>query len=317
MNEQEGIFKTFVKNGIGPFCLLGIILIFVGFFLIIQSYTGEFLPHDVEALGMTVDYLYTFNNGRIVKFMFHDRVSYGGSLISVGILYLWIALFPLHKKEKWAWYVLLFSGIYGFGSFLTYIGYDYYDSWHGIGTLLLIPIFLLGLIYSYSNEKLDVNYYWNMKSKFGYKTKIELGYSLLLFTGLSLFLGGIIIMLVGMTTVFVPQDLGYMKINICGLETISQKLIPVIAHDRASFGGGLATIGVMFSSIVWCSKATRILWETIALSITIGFSSAIVIHFIIGYLNFSHLVPAYFGLSIFLIGLYLSHENMTKRTHKY
>lgn len=167
MDEQEGIFKSFVKNGIGPFCLIGIILIFVGIVLIIQSYTGKFLPHDVEALEMTADRLYSFKNGRIVKFMFHDRISYGGSLISVGILYLWLTLFPLRKKEKWAWYVLLLSGIYGFGSFLTYLGYEYYDSWHGVGTILLIPVFIIGLIYSYQNKKINIKYYWNMKSKFG------------------------------------------------------------------------------------------------------------------------------------------------------
>lgn len=313
MNQHVGIFRLFVRDGIGPFLLLGISLIFVGIFLLVQSYTGEFLPHDIEALGMTAQQLALFQDGKIVNFMFHDRVSFGGSLITVGLLYIWIALFPLRQKEKWAWFVLLVSGLYGFGSFMTYIGYEYYDSWHGIGTLVLIPIFLLGLVYSFQKGGLNWREFLEHKSKFGFSSKSKLGYSLLLFTGLGLFLGGITIMIVGMTSVFVPQDLGYMKINVCGLEKINANLIPVIAHDRASFGGGLATIGVMFSSIIWYSKATRILWETSALAISIGFYSAIGIHFIIGYLDFWHLAPAYFGLAIFTAGLFMTFETMTKQ----
>ncbi len=315
MSKQEGVYGVFVKDGVGPFLLLGISLVFVGLFLLVQSYTGKFLPHDIEALGMTAHELRLFQDGKIVNFMFHDRVAFGGSLITVGLLYLWIALFPLRKKENWSWFVLLFSGLYGFGSFLTYMGYDYLDSWHGIGTLILLPIFLIGLIYSYRKGGISKTEFWKNKAKFGYKNKADLGYSLLLFTGIGLFLGGITIMIVGMTTVFVPQDLSYMKINVCGLEKINANLIPVIAHDRASFGGGLATIGIMFSSIIWFSKATRVLWETSALAISIGFYSAIGIHFIIGYLNFWHIAPAYLGLAIFSLGLYLTYETMTKRTH--
>lgn len=311
MNSQSGIYKFFVKDGIGPFLLLGISLIFGGIFLLVQSYLGNFLPHDIEALGMNAQQLTFFKEGRILNFMFHDRVSFGGALVTVGILYLWVALFPLRKKEKWAWYVLLSSGIYGFGSFMTYIGYDYYDTWHGVGTIALLPIFVLGLIYSYQEEKLEGKEFWNYKSKFGYQTKSKFGYSLLLFTGLGMFLGGITIMIVGMTTIFVPQDLEYMQISLCGLENVNANLIPVIAHDRASFGGGLATIGIMFTSIIWFSNATRILWETSALAISIGFYCAIGIHFIIGYLNFWHLAPAYFGLIVFKLGLYLTYKTMT------
>lgn len=307
MNENHGLLKAFIKDGIGPFLLLGISLLFSGLFLLFQSYLGKFLPHDVDALGMGAAELGVFQDGTIVNFMFHDRVSFGGSLITVGILYFWLTLVPLRKKEKWAWYVMLLSGLYGFGSFLTYLGYEYLDSWHAVGTLILIPIFLIGLYASYNKQStLTRAEFWSHRSKFGTGNKSQWGYSMLLFTGLGLVLGGFTIMFVGMTSVFVPQDLSYMQITVCGLEEVNRSLIPVIAHDRASFGGGLGTIGVMFSCILWFGRPSRLLWETIAVSISIGFCSAIGIHFVIGYLDFLHLAPAYLGLLIFTLGLVLT-----------
>jgi hypothetical protein len=34
----------------------------------------------------------------------------------------------------------------GFGSFLAYLGYGYLDTWHGLGTVLLLPVFVVGLL---------------------------------------------------------------------------------------------------------------------------------------------------------------------------
>ena len=315
MNKNIGIYKVFVKDGIAPFILLGTILIFVGIFLIVQAATGHLLPHDLEKLGMSMEELSFFKDGKIVNFMFHDRVAFGGSLIAVGILYIWLAIFPLKNRESWSWWVLLYSGLYGFGSFLTYLGYGYFDSWHGAGTLLLIPLFIAGLYYSYLNQvqKFQVKSFLIKNKPFNLKSKEGIGNLCIAFTAFGLFAGGITIMIVGMTSVFVPQDFGYMQINVCGLEDINANLIPVIAHDRASFGGGIATIGVMLYCILWYATPTRILWETLAVAVSIGFYAAIGVHFFIGYLDFSHLLPAYFGLLTFCIGLYLTHDAMVKK----
>lgn len=318
MSENTGLYKAFVKNGVAPFITLGITLLFVGAFLIVQSATGKFLPHDVENLGMSTDQLSFFKDGKIVNFMFHDRVAFGGSLVAVGILYIWLAAYPLRNRESWAWWVLLLSGLYGFGSFLSYLGYGYFDSWHGVGTVLLIPLFATGLYYSYKNQDEVFKFSSLLKRNkpFNFKSKEGFGNFCFAFTAFGLFAGGITIMIVGMTTVFVPQDFGYMKINICGLEQINKNLIPIIAHDRASFGGGLATIGIMLYFMVWFAESSRILWETLALTISIGFGAAIGVHFAIGYLDFSHLAPAYFGLFVFYIGLYLTYDSMVRNCRK-
>src|SRR5205814_6309219 len=86
---------------------------------------------------------------KIVHFMFHDRVSFGGAIIGIGVMYLWLAEFPLKQRQAWAWWVFVISGAAGFASFLSYLSYGYFDSWHGVATLLLFPCFLIGMMLSW------------------------------------------------------------------------------------------------------------------------------------------------------------------------
>src|SRR5260221_43263 len=74
-----------------------------GAFAIFQSITGHFLPHDVHALGMDADGLARAANPNLVRFMFHDRVAFGGTLLAIGMAYWWLAEFPLRAGAEWAW----------------------------------------------------------------------------------------------------------------------------------------------------------------------------------------------------------------------
>ena len=87
MDEQSGFFARLVGDGRSLLALVALCLILAGGFCIFQSATGKFLPQDEEFLRMTVKDLCGFSDGRIVHFMFHDRVSFGGSIIAIGILY--------------------------------------------------------------------------------------------------------------------------------------------------------------------------------------------------------------------------------------
>ena len=84
-------------------------------------------------------------NRHLLGFMFHDRVAYGGTLLAIGTGYLWLAAFPLKSRQAWAWWALVFSGGIGFLAFLTYLGQGYLDSWHGVATLFLFPVFVAGI----------------------------------------------------------------------------------------------------------------------------------------------------------------------------
>jgi hypothetical protein len=83
---------------------------------------------------------------KVVDFMVYDRSSFGGVMCGVAVLYVWLVVFPLKRGEQWAWWALWISGAVGFAGFLTYLGYGYLDTWHGAGTLLLLPVFLAGMV---------------------------------------------------------------------------------------------------------------------------------------------------------------------------
>ncbi|MCA1849689.1 MAG: hypothetical protein LC672_01220, partial [Acidobacteria bacterium] len=141
--------QALVGDGRPLLIFTGLCLVLSGCFALFLSATSQFLPHDVQFLGITAEQLCSFNQCRIVHFMFHDRVSFGGALIIIGALYMWLAVFPLRRGRVWAWWLFMVTGFVGFGSFLAYLSYGYLDTWHGAGTLLLLPFFLTGLIRSY------------------------------------------------------------------------------------------------------------------------------------------------------------------------
>jgi hypothetical protein len=111
---------------------------------------------------------------------------------------------------------------------------------------------------------------------------------------------GVTIMIVGMTRVFVPQDLGFMCMTRAELERVSARLVPVIAHDRAGFGGGLFSIGVLLLFLVRHAALTRSFVQTVGAVGVAGFGAAIGVHPAIGYTDFVHLAPAYAGGLVFV-----------------
>src|SRR5260370_16712177 len=145
MRDDRGFVGALIGDGRPLLLFMALCLVLSGLFALFLSATGDFLPHDVQFLGMTSAQLCAINECRIVHFMFHDRVSFGGVLIAIGTLYLWLAEFPLRHRQAWAWWLFLASGVLGFSSFLAYLGYGYLDTSHGVATLGLLPFFVLVL----------------------------------------------------------------------------------------------------------------------------------------------------------------------------
>jgi hypothetical protein len=111
---------------------------------------------------------------------------------------------------------------------------------------------------------------------------------------------------IGSVVVFVPQDIEFIGLARGQLEEIDARLVPLIAHDRAGFGGGLATTGLTVLACVWCGRPSRSLWETLALAGLVGFGAAIGVHGPVGYLDAQHVGPAILGAFVFVLGLLLS-----------
>ncbi len=306
--DREGLFSAIVGDGTPLLALTGFLLVLAGLFAFFLGATKQFLPHDVAYLGMTPEDLCAINECRIVHFMIHDRVSFGGSLVAIGTLYLWLALFPLRQGKPWAWWLFVVSGGLGFASFLLYLGYGYLDTWHGVATLGLLPIYGLGMARSWSHlaRPSGPRALLQPGTPVDFRTVAGLGRALLLVTAACIAAGGFVIMLVGTTTVFVPQDLAYMNFTVDDLRAVSPKLIPLIAHDRAGFGGGVFCCGVTLFFCLWCSPLTHSLWQAAVLTGVSGFGTAVFVHLPIGYTDAVHLAPAVAGMVMMFVGLALT-----------
>ncbi len=307
--DAEGFLTGLIGDGCPLLGLTGIALVLSGAFALFLSATGAFLPHDVDYLGMSSQQLCALHECRIVHFMFHDRVAFGGVLIAIGTLYLWLAQFPLKRGEEWAWWVFAVSGLTGFASFLCYLSYGYLDTWHGAATLALLPVYLIGMWKSHTllaKPHLGFRSLFVQGAPLNWRTRAGIGRICLLLTGLGKAGAGSVIMLVGMTSVFVPQDLQYMGLQATELSAINPRLVPLIAHDRAGFGGGLLSCGLMVALIVWRAPIRPALWQALLISGTVGFACAIGIHVSIGYTDLTHMGPAILGAVIFATGIICS-----------
>lgn len=314
-HDDTSLFAALVGDGRPLLIFIGLSLILSGGFALFLSINQQFLPHDVQFLGMTAEELCGINNCRVVHFMFHDRVAFGGALIAIGALYMWLAEFPLRLGQAWAWWLFIVSGVSGFGSFLAYLGYGYLDTWHGVGTVLLLPFFIIGLARSRSILKppTGVRALFRPGANVSWRSTFGLGRALLLATAAGMIAGGLTVMTVGMTSVFVPQDLEFMRLQPAELQAISARLVPLIAHDRAGFGGAICTTGITVFFCVWCAKPSRSLWQVLCFSGLVGFATAIGVHPVVGYTNLFHLAPAIVGAIIFIIGLVLCYPAMHQR----
>jgi hypothetical protein len=314
--EDRGVAEALLGDGRFLLSLTGMALLISGGFAIAQSISGQLLPHDLHALGMSAAELRQQTSANLVRFMFHDRVAFGGTLLAIGIAYWWLAEFPLREGAAWAWWTFTISGVCGFLSFLAYLGYGYLDTWHGVATMFLLPVFAGGIWRARRliQESLNPRSIWDGGSR-GLAGPEGVGRNLLLLCGLGLVAAGLTILLVGMTFVFVPQDVAFIGIQPDKLRAITPLLVPVLAHDRAGFGGGLLSVGLVLTMIVRHARLSRSLVEVIALMGLCGFGAALGVHFAIGYTDFVHLSPAYAGFVIFAIGtIMLGRSAIAKRS---
>jgi len=278
-----------------------LLLVGSGAFAIFQAITGNFLPHDTLYLGMTASELCALQGCRILHFMIHDRISFGGVLVAIGVIYLWLTLFPLRRRESWAWWALALSSLAGFVSFLSYLGYGYLDTWHGAATLTLLPLFVMGLVRTRRLRRVDV-----VPDSIDLRSGRGIGRALLLLSSVGISVAGLTIMTVGMTSVFVPQDLEFMGMTRAAISAIHPRLVPLIAHDRAGFGGALLSFGVAMFGCMRYARPSRALWQALTIAGVAGFGTAVGVHPAIGYLSFTHLGPAVLGCFVFAAGLALA-----------
>jgi hypothetical protein len=137
--EDRSLIGACLRDGHALLSTAALGLLAAGLFAWFLALSDQLLPHDLAWLTIDEAQLRSIADGRLVHFMAHDRAAFGGTLVAVAILDLWLVAVPLRAGRPWAWWALAFGGAVGFVSFLTYLGTGYLDLWHGLATLALLP----------------------------------------------------------------------------------------------------------------------------------------------------------------------------------
>lgn len=293
-------------NGWIAYQWFGIMIFLAGILALLFSLTKVILPYDEVFLKMSRTELLIINN-KILQFMSHDRMTLAGTMISGGILYTSLARNAIRHNLHWARKAFNSGAITGFLGILLFIGYGYFDWLHGLFWAILLPFFITGFKQSRNVEGAPAS--TNLKNHRSWKIGLY-GQLCFILLGFSLAFGGIVISLFGVTTIFVPTDLTFICMSADQLEEINDRLLPVIAHDRAGFGSALFSVGllVLMMALWGYREGEAWLWRSFLFGGLPAFLSGIITHFLIGYITFIHILPVYIALALFIGGLVLSYS---------
>ena len=273
--------------------------------------TRVVLPYDEAFIGMTRDELCGIND-RLLPFLTHDRVTLAGTMLADGILYLALSLFGIRAGFQWARSTILISSMVGFFNFFLFLGFGYFDPFHAFVTAVLFQFILFAI---HSNERLTMRIAVpDLVNDRAWRLGLW-GQLIYVMHGVAILVGGFVICSFGVTTVFVQEDLDFMRTSVEALASTSSRLIPLIAHDRASFGGMLISCGlcVLLCSLWGFRRGAGWLWWALLIAGLLAYGSTIAVHHAVGYTSLKHLLPAYGGLLALLIGSWLSAPWMLDR----
>ena len=266
--------------------------------------TRVVLPYDELFVGLTRPQL-AAANARLLPFLTHDRVTLAGTMVATGVLYCGLAQFGIRRGLHWARVAVLTSAFAGFGTFFLFLGFGYFDAFHAFVTAVLFQFLLLAIHARQSPPgrspapglREDRRWRWSLW-----------GQLLLIVQASAFVVAGLVIAAVGVTSVFVPEDLEFLHTTSMALAEASPRLVPMIAHDRATLGGMLVASGLAFLlPALWgFRRGAGWLWWSLLLASVPGYASAIGVHFAVGYRNGWHLAPAFVGLATCGAGLILS-----------
>jgi len=305
-----GVGRTLGRLAAAPWvamALFGTGLAVVGAAATGLAATRVVLPYDEAFVGLGRDGLASVD-ARLLPFLAHDRVSFGATATSLGVLYATLAVMGEATGAAWARRTVLASAAVGFASFFLFLAFGYLDPLHLATWLCLFPLFLLGARRWTPRHGAHTPSVALDGPRDAAWRRARVGRAALGLVGIGLAGAGLTLAAIGSTRVFVPTDLTFMAISPATLAQASPHLLPLIAHDRAGFGGALVAEGVAVLLVArWgFVRGARWVWWLVAVSGGIGFAGAIGVHWAVGYTDLTHLAPAYAGLALFLLALALS-----------
>jgi hypothetical protein len=290
--------------------LMGLAMFIGGLMAMTIAATRIVMPYDEAAIGLNRQQLVAINDN-LLHFMQHDRMTLAGTMLAVGILYVVLSFFGSRSGMHWAHVAIVASAFVGFASFFLFLGFGYFDPFHAFVTAVLLQLLLLAVHSDLPQERpavapeLTNDRAWRRN---------QWGQLLFVIHGAVLIVAGIVISLFGITTVFVPEDLEFMQTTAEHLTSAHPQLLPLVAHDRATFGGMLQACGVcvLLSSLWGFRRGNFWLWWALMAAGSVAYLATIAVHWHVGYTSLKHLLPAYGGLVMLIIGGALSREHLCR-----
>ena len=283
--------------------MLGLGMLIGGFLALGIAATRVVLPYDEVFCGLTRSQIEQFNP-RLIQFMAHDRVSLAGVMLAIAGLYLGFGYGGIKRGILWARTAVLASAGFGFASFFLFLGFGYFDPFHGFVTAIMFQLFLQCLINPLSQTECSAAV--GPRETRAWR-RGQWGQFLLVVHGVGLLAAGLVITSVGCLDVFVTTDLAFLGASKQGIAELSDRLIPLIAHDRVSMGATLVSAGIpyLYAALYGIGQGRRWVWWTLALSGYPAYLVTLGVHFTIGYTDGLHLFPVWMGIGLLSGGLAL------------
>ncbi len=284
--------------------LLGIAMLIGGAMAMVIAVTRVVMPYDEQFVGMTRSELLAVND-RLLLFMTHDRVTLAGTMLALGTLYTLLSWCGVRRGWHWASIAVIASSFVGFMTFFAFLGFGYFDPLHAFVTAILFQFLLLGIHSEMAEPEYDDVPNLTNHSAWQFS---QWGQLLWIMHGAILIVAGGVICTYGMTSVFVPEDLDFMRTTAEALCIANPQLVPLVAHDRATFGGMLIACGctVLLASLWGFRQGNAWLWRALFLAGNIAYIAAILVHWSVGYTSLLHLLPAYGGFALLWVSAGLS-----------
>ncbi len=282
---------------------LGIAMVCAGVGAAVISFGPTLLGYDNSFLGVDTAGLDAINE-RLVPFLRHDRITMAGCMVAIGANDIGFAL-AMRKGWRWARAGFAAAGACGFPTFFLFLGYEFLDPLHLAVAVGFFPLYVMALIRPSVPEvwRTRVNVDENVRRR------ALVGQLLMVLVALGVTVSGIVIMVVGLSSVLIPSDRAYLGNNqVFFQRQLNGRLLRFVAHDRAGFGGALLSLGVGILTITawgWRENEPGTWWSTLAAA-SVGFGAALAVHMHVGYVDVFHLLPIYLGLPLVGIALLLS-----------
>ncbi len=264
-----------------------------------------FLGYDTDFLLASRAELESINE-QLIPFLQHDRITMAGCMMAIGFNDLGFA-FAMRRGWRWARAGFATAGAIGFPTFFLFLGYRFFDPLHFAVAVGFFPLYLGGVFGRPTRPS------WRVPIEIDehVRRRALLAQLMMVAIAVGVLLSGFLIMTIGLRDVLIPSDRTFLDGTQALLRAeLDGRLLRFVAHDRAGFGGALASLGAgLLTTAMWGWRAgERSTYWLLGASSVAGFGAALWIHHDVGYTDVLHLLPVYVGIGWMVVVLHLSRD---------